>query len=286
VLTLGISPVSPLTFPDDAAGAIMETARLGVPLGPLPCPIAGATSPLSLAGALAQQNAEVLASMVLAQLARPGLPIVYCGRLAMMEPRAGISVWGGVEIGLASAATVQIGHRYNLPVNVYGLATNAHVADLQNGYERALNAAIPALAGADELSGIGEMEAGVMGSFAQMVCDNEIAASVRRLRQGLSVNEDALAVEVIAAVMDGPRNFLGQRHTVRYLQAGEVLLPRLADRRTWEEWERAGRIGIIERAQAEAERLLAEHEPPSLTEEQERELEETMREAERELVRD
>jgi trimethylamine--corrinoid protein Co-methyltransferase len=126
----------------------------------------------------------------------------------------------------------------------------------------------------------------VMGSFAQMVCDNEIAASVRRLRQGLSVNEDALAVEVIAAVMDGPRNFLGQRHTVRYLQAGEVLLPRLADRRTWEEWERAGRIGIIERAQAEAERLLAEHEPPSLTEEQERELEETMREAERELVQD
>jgi trimethylamine--corrinoid protein Co-methyltransferase len=283
VLTLGISPVSPLTFPNDVAEAVMETARLGVPLGPLPCPIAGATSPLSLAGALAQQNAEVLASVVLAQLTRPGLPIVYCGRLAMMEPRTGISVWGGVEIGLASAATVQIGHRYNLPVNVYGLATNAHVADLQNGYERAFNAAIPALAGADELSGIGELEAGVMGSFAQMVCDNEIAASVRRLRQGLSVNEDALAMEVIAVVMEGPRNFLGQRHTVRYLQAGEVLLPRLADRRTWEEWDRAGRDGIMERAQAEAEGLLAEHVIPPLTEEQERELEEVMREAEREL---
>jgi len=283
VLTLGTSPVSPLTFPNDVAEAVMETARLGVPLGPLPCPIAGATSPLSLAGALAQQNAEVLASVVLAQLTRPGLPIVYCGRLAMMEPRTGISVWGGVEIGLASAATVQIGHRYNLPVNVYGLATNAHVADLQNGYERALNAAIPALAGADELSGIGEMEAGVSSSYAQMVCDNEIAASVRRLQRGLSVNEDALAMEVIAVVMDGPRNFLGQRHTVRYLQAGEVLLPRLADRRTWEEWDRAGRDGIIERAQAEAERLLAEHVIPPLTEEQERELEEVMREAEREL---
>jgi trimethylamine--corrinoid protein Co-methyltransferase len=284
VLTLGISPVSPLTFPNDVAEAVMETARLGVPLGPLPCPIAGATSPLSLAGALAQQNAEVLALVVLAQLTRPGLPIVYCGRLAMMEPRTGISVWGGVEIGLASAATVQIGHLYNLPVNVYGLATNAHVADLQNGYERAFNAAIPALAGADELSGIGELEAGVMGSFAQMVCDNEIAASVRRLRRGFAADEEALAVEVIAAAMDGPRNFLGQRHTVRYLQAGEVLLPRLADRRTWEEWDGAGRGGIVERAQAEAERLLSEHEVPPLTEEQERELEETMKEAERELV--
>ena len=94
-----------------------------------------------------------------------------------------------------------------------------------------------------------------------------------------------MAVEIIAAVMDGPRNFLGQRHTVRYLQAGEVLLPRLADRRTWQEWDRAGRGGIVERSQAEAERLLTEHKVPPLREDQERELEEIMREAERELVR-
>ena len=131
VLTMGISPISPLTFPDDVAEAIVETARQGVPLGPLPCPTAGVTAPMSLAGALAQQNAEMLASLVLVQLVRPGLPIVYCGRLAMMEPRTGISVWGGVELGLASAATVQIGHRYGLPVNVYGLSTNAHATNIQ-----------------------------------------------------------------------------------------------------------------------------------------------------------
>ncbi len=276
VLTLGISPVSPLFFPDDVVGAILETARLGIPLGPLPCPIAGATAPLSLAGALAQQNAEVLASIVLAQLARPGLPVFYCGRLAMMEPRSGISVWGGVELGLASAATVQIGHRYRLPVNVYGFSTNAHTLDIQSGSERALNAVIPALAGADELSGIGEMAAGVMGSYAQIVCDNEIARSVRRLRQGLAVNEDTLAVEVVAAVMDGPRNFLGQRHTVRFLRAGEILMTFLAERRSWEEWERTGREGMAERAQQEAERLLREHEVPPLNPEQERELDEMM----------
>jgi len=286
VLTLGISPISPLTFPDDVAEAMMETARLGIPLGPLPCPIAGATAPMSLAGALAQQNAEVLASVVLAQSVRPGLPIVYCGRLATMEPRTGLSVWGGVEVGLASAATVQIGHRYGLPVNVYGLSTNAHTLDLQNGYERALNAAIPALAGADELSGIGEMEAGVMGSYAQMVADDEIAASVRRLRRGFAANEDALPVDLIAAVMDGPRNFLGERHTVRYLRAGEVLYTRLAERGSWEEWEHAHRAGLAGRAQAEAERLLAEHAVPPLAEEQERELDAIMEEAERELVKE
>jgi trimethylamine--corrinoid protein Co-methyltransferase len=283
-LSLSVSPVSPLIFPDEAVGAILAIARSGVPFAPLPCPTAGATAPMSIAGALVQQNAELLASIVLAQLVRPGLPIVYCGRLAMMEPRTGFSVWGGVELGLASAGTVQIGHRYRLPVNVYGLSTNSHILDLQNGYERALNAAIPALAGADELSGIGEMEAGVMGSYAQIVCDNEIAASVRRLRRGFSAEEDALAVDVIADAMLETQNFLTQKHTLRYLRSGEVLLTRLAERGPWESWERAGRQGMAEHAQAEAGRILAEHQVEPLSEAQERELDAIMAQAQRALA--
>jgi trimethylamine--corrinoid protein Co-methyltransferase len=283
-LTLSVSSISPLIFPDDIVAAIIEIARSGVPFGPLPCPTAGATAPLSLAGALAQQNAEVLAAVVLAQLVQPALPIIYCGRLAMMEPRTGVSVWGGVELGLASAATVHIGHRYGLPVNVYGFSTNAHTLEIQSGYERALNALVPALAGADELSGVGEMEAGVMGSYAQMICDNEIAASVHRLRRGFGVNDDALAVEVIAEVMDGSRNFLDQMHTVRHLRAGELLVTRLAERRDWDEWARAGREAMAERAQAEAQRLLADHRVLPLSVDQECELDEIMREAEAKLL--
>jgi trimethylamine--corrinoid protein Co-methyltransferase len=283
-LSLSVSPVSPLFFPDELTEAIIEVARQGIPFGPLPCPTAGTTAPFSLAGALAQQNAEVLAAIVLAQLVHSKLPIVYCGRLAMMEPRTGISVWGGIELGLASAATVQVGHRYGLPVNVYGFSTNAHTLDVQNGFERALNAAIPALAGADELSGIGEMEAGVMSSFAQMVCDNELAASVHRLQRGFDVDEESLGVDVVAAVMRGSHNYLGQKHTREYLRGGEVLLTRLAERGAWETWEREGRHGMADRAQAEAERLLSEHYPPSLSSDQERELDEIMREAEDKLV--
>lgn len=283
-LSMSVSPISPLFFPDELVDAILETARLGLPFAPLPCPTAGATAPLSMSGALAQQNAELLASIVLAQVARPGLPIVYCGRLAMMEPRTGLSVWGGVELGLVSAGTVQLGHRYGLPVNVYGFSTNANVIDLQNGYERALNAAIPALAGADELSGIGELAAGVTGSYAQMVCDNEIVASVRRLCRGFVVDEDALAVDVIAAVMDGSRNFLDQKHTVRYLRAGEVFVTRLADRSSWEDFARGDQVTMVARAQAEAERILQHHHVPPLSEDQELELDEILYEAERQLV--
>ena len=286
VLSLSVSNVSPLIFPDEHVEAIIEIARQGIAFGPLPCPTSGTTAPFSLAGSVAQQNAEVLAAVVLAQIVQPGLPIIYCGRLAMMEPRTGISVWGGVELGLASAATVQVGHRYGLPVNVYGFSTNAHMMDVQNGYERALNAAIPALAGADELSGIGEMAAGVMGSYAQMVCDNEIAASINRLRRGFEVNEDSLGVEVIAAAMDGSRNFLGQKHSIRYMRAGEILFTHLAERRPWESWDQEGRQGMAERAEAEAERILGEHEVPPLTDAQEKELDQLMDEAAKKLKKE
>jgi len=272
ILTLSVSPVSPLNFPDELTAAIMEIARQGIIFAPLPCPTAGTTAPFSIAGALVQQNAEVLTSIVLAGLVHPRLPVIYCGRLAMMEPRSGLSVWGGAELGLASAGTVHIAHYYGLPVNVYGFSTNSHTLDIQNGFERAWNALLPALAGADELSGIGEMEAGVMGSLAQMVCDDEIAAGVQRIRRGYSAREDALAVSVIADVMDGSHNFLAQKHTRRYLRGGEVLLTNLAERSSWETWEHEGRQGMAERAQALAEHLVATHEVPPLEARQEAEL--------------
>jgi len=272
MLSMGISPVSPLYFPDDVVEALIASAQAGLPTGPLPCPTAGMTAPLSLAGAIAQQNAEVLAAIVLLELTRPGLPIYYCGRLAMMEPRSGVSVWGGVELGLASAGTVQIAHHYHLPVNVYGLSTNALEMGLQNGYERALNAILPALAGADELSGIGELSAGVIGALAQMVVDDELTSVIGRARRGFHADADALAVELVAEIMDGSRNYLDQAHTVRYLRAGELLVTRLAERGNWDEWERRGRLDMVLRAQQRVDKLLSEADPLPLEAAQEREL--------------
>jgi trimethylamine--corrinoid protein Co-methyltransferase len=284
-LSVAISPISPLFLPDDVAGAILETARLRLPFGPLPCPIMGATAPMSMAGALAQQNAEVLASIVLAQLARPGLAIFYCGRLSAMHPRTGLSVWGNPEIGLISAATVEIAHSYGLPVNVYGFCTDAHTSDMQSGYERAINALVPALAGADEISGVGEVWGGVVSSLAQMVADDEILDSVKRMLRGFEVDRETLAVEVVAKVMDGARNFMGQRHTAQYMRRGEVMQTRLAGRGGWADWEASGRRGLMERASERAAELLASHEVPPLTQEQQVEMEKVIHRAEQAIAR-
>jgi trimethylamine--corrinoid protein Co-methyltransferase len=167
---------------------------------------------------------------------------------------------------------------------VYGFSTNAHSLDLQNGFERANNAMLPALAGADELSGIGEMEAGVSGSFAQMVADNEFAGSVLRARRGFEVNDDSLGVELFNPVMDGSRNFLGQKHTMKYLKAGEVLLTKLQGRGTWETWERDGKPDFARRVHDEAQRILREHKVEPIEETQERELDKILAAAEIEMA--
>jgi trimethylamine--corrinoid protein Co-methyltransferase len=279
--TADISPISPLTLPDDAVEAMLEAARLGLPLNPLPCPILGATAPISLAGGLVQQNAEALACIVLGQLARPGLPIIYRGRLSVMDPRTGLAVWGNPEIGLISAATVELGHHYGLPVNVYGFCTNAHSPEIQSGYERALNALTPVLAGADEISGVGEMDGGLSSSLAQIVIDDEILASIGRIRRGFEVDEDSLALDVIGAAMDGSRNFLAERHTVRYLRQGELLQPQLARRGSYAGGLAAGRRGLAQAAEEKARQLLAAHETPPLSKPQLSELRNIIRATEK-----
>jgi trimethylamine--corrinoid protein Co-methyltransferase len=283
-LTLSLSPVSPLTIHDPAAAAIVEMAKAGVICSNLPAPTGGATSPMTITGSLVQQSAETLALVVMAQIINPGCAVVYCGRLGMLEPRTGL-IWGGVELGLSSAGTVQLGHYYGFSVNVYGFSTNAHTLDAQNAFERGLNAAIPALAGADELSGIGEMEAGVMGSYAQMVLDNEFVGGVMRLRSGLSADVEHLAVEIIGNVMDGTRNFLGQKHTLKHLRAGEMTLTKLAERNSWDTWEDKGRKQMVDHAIDEAERILREHHVPPLEPQQEKELDRIMAAAEKEMVK-
>jgi trimethylamine--corrinoid protein Co-methyltransferase len=284
-LALSLSPVSPLTMHDASAAAIMAMAEAGVIHSNLPAPTGGATSPMTMTGSIVQQSAETLAPLVLTQIINPGCGVIYCGRLGMLEPRTGL-IWGGVELGLSSAATVQLGHFYGFSVNVYGFSTNSHTIDAQNAFERGLNATIPALAGADELSGIGEMEAGVMGSHAQMVLDNELAASVIRLRTGLSADVEHLAVEIIGNVMNGTRNYLGQKHTLKHIRAGELALTKFAERNSWETWdEKLERKQMADYATDAAEKILREHQVTPLEPQQEIELDAIMAAAEKETMK-
>jgi trimethylamine--corrinoid protein Co-methyltransferase len=149
---------------------------------------------------------------------------------------------------------------------------------MQSGYERAINAIVPALAGADELSGVGEMAGGVISSNYQIVIDDDIYGMVQRVRCGFSVDEDSLAVDVIAHAMDASRNFMREQHTRKYLRAGEVWQGRLGVQEVgWDQWRTAGEPTVLERAQAAAESILQVHEVQPLSDEQNRALDEILR---------
>jgi trimethylamine--corrinoid protein Co-methyltransferase len=128
------------------------------------------------------------------------------------------------------------------------------------------------------------MNAGVMGSYAQMLIDNDIISSVNRAVRGFDVNEDSLALEVISSVMDGARNFLAEKHTINYLRAGEIAYTELGERRSFDEWDRTGRKGMAERAHANAVEIIANHEVLPLRDDQEKELNKILLAAEKELT--
>jgi len=117
------------------------------------------------------------------------------------------------------------------------------------------------------------------------VMDNEFAGSIVRIRKGFQADKDTLAVDVVAAVMASTHNYLGQKHTMKALKSGEVFLTKLAERGSWEGWVTSGRVGMVERAQADAERILREHLVPPLDPLQEHELDVIMAAAEKELVK-
>jgi trimethylamine--corrinoid protein Co-methyltransferase len=274
------SPSSPLTWDKHAADVMIRGAEYGSPVDLVPCPICGGTAPVTLAGGLAQQNAELLSGVMLVQTIDPKIPNQYSGRLSMMDLRTGKNIWGVPEMALASAATVQIAHKYNMVADVYGVTCDGNQFDLQMGAERVLGALLPAAAGADNLSGIGGAWDNA-ASYEMLVIDNEIYANVFKATEGMKVDDEHLALDIIDKV--GPMgNFLAQMHTMRNIK--EIRISPLFDKRNPDKAKAEGIRPIQEVARDVAKKILKEHQVTPLDKDQDRQLTEVVKEAEKKLL--
>jgi trimethylamine--corrinoid protein Co-methyltransferase len=282
LICCGISPTSPLELSEDAADQMIKAATYGIPVVILPCPQSGATSPATLAGTLVQVNAEFLISHVIIQLSNPGSPEFYAARPVAMDMRTGTSAFGAVEFGMMSAATVQLARRYNIPSDVYGLSTDAKTLDEQAAYEKALIGLLSSLTGADFLSGAGDLESGVTASPEQLIIDNEILALIFRATNGISVNPDTLATQLIEKI--GPAgHYLSEPHT-RNHYFSEHYAPHLSDRRTRPDWSKAGQKELAKVAHEKVQAILKEHAVEPLDRDVEKEFEKVLAEADKELL--
>lgn len=259
IISVSLSPESPLRYADATIDMLIKVARYGLPIDICSCPVAGGTSPVTLAGTLVQQNAEFLAGVVLARIVNPCSPVKYTTRPIPMDMGTGASVFGAIELGKMSAAVVQLGKFYKIPVDVYGLGTSSKTLDEQTAFEKSLNALLPALLKPDVLSGAGSLEDSRTFSLEQLLIDSEILGMVAAAVKGIEVSPAMLAVDVIASV--GPwGQFLSHPHTLKNYR-GEYYHPFLCERRSRETWESTGKNTIVDKAKAKVGEILQKHGP-------------------------
>jgi trimethylamine--corrinoid protein Co-methyltransferase len=254
-----IDPISPLAWDEGMVGALMEYASYGQLIFMTVMALAGGTAPVTLAGLLVQQNAEVLSGLLIAHLVNPRAPVVYGNVSCPMDMRSGDSCTGAPEVGLLNAASVQLAKHYGMPCSVTA-QTSAKVPDAQASYEKMTSLMMGVMAGADFADLLaGTIENFRTASYEQLVIDDELAGMARRCAEGFEVSAETMAREVIDRVGPGG-NYLADKHTTKWFRK-EHYRPRLSDRSARVDWESAGSKDIRERARDRAREILASHEP-------------------------
>ena len=247
--------VSPLTMDTLSTDAIIYFSEKGLPVYPSIVPNAGLTSPMSMAGTLAQGNAEFLAAAVLMQMTRAGTPTIYATLPTVADMRTGAYASGGIECGMLHMAFAQMARFYNVPCGGYIGLTNSKINDAQSGYETGMSAVAGLLGGADMFNMGGLLDALKAFDFAKAVIDDEIMQMLKRLKRGIIFNEEELALDVIAKAGPGGA-FMMNPHTTKRMKS-EALLTKLADRDARTIWEKKGALDTHARAMARANEILS-----------------------------
>ena len=238
VVSCHISPSAPLRWTSKACDILQMTVRRGVPAYILPSPMAGATSPVTLAGHMVLHNAEVLSGLIITQVLEEGHPTVYCNPSTLFNLREGNPVIGTPETMLMRIAGAQLAKFYRIPSHAIGFDTDAHVVDQQSSWEKALTAVAGMQAGIDVMVNLGMFSTGLTVSYESMLLDHEVFSLLKRFARGIEVSEDHLAVEVINRIGTWG-SFLEEEHTLRHFR-NENWYPELSCRKLFETWESGG----------------------------------------------
>ena len=253
--------VPPLRFASDGVEVLEACLRSGMIPQICSAGQAGATSPVTLAGALAQGLAETLAGLVLVDHFRTGAPCIYAFMPFVSDLRTGAMTGGGGESAVANAAAAQLLRHLGLPSTVSAGMTDAKVADAQAGFEKGNSVALAAQAGADMINlSVGMLGSIMVASPEAMAIDDDMCGAILRSVRGIDVSEDALDIDMIERVVTGEGHYLAEPMTLARMKT-EYVYPTIADRRSVAEWQAAGHPSLWDAARARVRDILAE--PPA-----------------------
>lgn len=264
-------PISPLKHPFYSLDKLLFCAETSVPLVYSAAPIAGTTAPMTIAGHVAQGLAECLCGLVVHQLKSKGAPFVMGMGPAVLDMATGECSYNAPEFLLSLQAITEMSHYYGLPNWGYAGTTDAQIPDEQALFEAGLETFMAAMAGSNLNHDVGYMDFGRTGSLELMVIEDEVIDQVRRLAQGIPVDDEMLALDVIReAGFEG--DFLTHSHTLKHLRQTQWR-PRLFSRMGYEEWQSAGGKSLRERSQKKVQDILRDHRPVPIPAKQAREIE-------------
>ncbi len=250
--------VPPMKFAEESCIAMEHCIRAGMPVLLLSAGQAGATAPAPLAMTIAQAVAECLAGVVYVNAMRPGHPAIFGTWPFVCDLRTGAMSGGSAEQALLTAGCAQMQQFYGLPGGAAAGISDSKVLDMQAGWEQALTNVLAGLSGLNLVYESAGMHASLLGFCPEsLILGNDIIGQVLRCVRGIEVTEDSLSMETMTEVcLGGPGHYLGASQTLRLMET-EYLFPKLGNRMSPKEWEEAGRPGLLERARARKEEILA-----------------------------
>ena len=278
-----LEPISPLRFNPNGIDVLFATAAVPLPVAIGPMAQAGMSAPVTLAGTLAQETAEVLAGLVLVQIIRPGTPVCFGGIPHAFDMRTTQLIFAGPEQGLMAVAMTEMGKHYRLPVYINVGLTDSKCVDAQAGLEAGATLLMGVLAGADIFGHFGIAGVDQATSLEMLVFQHEVIEYVERVARGFEVSDETLALDLIDAV--GPGGvFIDTDHTVAHFRR-EIWMPTLLDRQYWQPWSDAGGEDTLTRARRRVEALLDSYQPPPLPDDTERDVQRVLADARKHLLK-
>jgi trimethylamine--corrinoid protein Co-methyltransferase len=266
---------SPLLAHGELLDASTELAGFGLPVVIYPMPIAGGTAPITIAGAVTMNIAEFMGAATAMLLRAPRARIIMGAGVGLLDMRQTTYSLGALETGLMAAACVEVAHELGVPCLAPALASDAKHPGIQAAFEKALKGLAVASARPDLMTGgIGVLDGAGLMSLPQIVIDDEVARMIARILEGAEITREAIMPEIVERVGHSG-NYLVEKETRRRLRAGELFMPLIADRQSYEHWEAAGR-DELETAKERVRDILAaaRSAAPLLDEDQRRALDE------------
>lgn len=254
-----LEPISPLRFPFHGIDLLFETARLNLPVPVGPMAQMGLTAPATLAGTMAQENAEILAGICITQLVRPGMPVCYGGICHAFDMATTQLIFSGPEQAIFGVAMTQMGKSYGLPVYVNVGLTDSKRPDAQAGLEAGVTLALAAGAGADIFGHMGISGVDQAASLDMLALQHEGISYVESVMREMDLSDEALGIAEIEAVGPGG-TFIDRDHTATHFRR-ELWFPGLLDRRFYQAWQEGGAQSMEERCRQRKEEILKTHVP-------------------------